>query len=74
MLDRLLELNHASYAEEIRQGLHAKKKPKPKRTKNTIGRPVFDGSDPIPRVWVRRVAGLPLGLIIWSAMLMPMWG
>jgi hypothetical protein len=41
VLDRLLEFNHERYAEEIRQGLHAKKKPK--RTKNTIGCPVFDG-------------------------------
>ncbi len=43
VLDRLLELNHERYAEEIRQGLHAKKKPKPKRTKNTVERPVPDG-------------------------------
>jgi hypothetical protein len=43
VLDRLLELNHERYAEEIRQGLHAKKKAKTKRTKNTIERPVPDG-------------------------------
>jgi hypothetical protein len=26
VLDRLLQLNHERYAEEVRQGLHAKKK------------------------------------------------
>ena len=31
VLDRLLELNHERYAEEVRQGLHAKAKPKGKR-------------------------------------------
>ncbi len=31
MLDRLLELNHERYAEEVRQGLHAKPKTKGKR-------------------------------------------
>jgi hypothetical protein len=41
VLDRLLELNHERHAEEIRQGQHAKKKPK--RTKNTVERPVPDG-------------------------------
>lgn len=30
VLDRLLELNHQSYAEEVAQGLHDKGKPKPK--------------------------------------------
>jgi hypothetical protein len=43
VLDRLLELNHERYAEEIRQGLHAKKKAQAKRTKKTIERPVPDG-------------------------------
>ena len=33
VLDRLLELNHERYAEEVRQGLHAKAKPKGKRSK-----------------------------------------
>jgi hypothetical protein len=32
VLDRLLELNHERYAEEVRQGLHGKAKPKGKRT------------------------------------------
>ncbi|HWT94814.1 MAG TPA: type IIL restriction-modification enzyme MmeI [Solirubrobacteraceae bacterium] len=45
ILDRLLELNHERYAEEVRQGLHAKAKPKAKRAKAlaqemTLG---FDG-------------------------------
>jgi hypothetical protein len=31
VLDRLLELNHQRYAEEVAQGLHDKKKPKPKQ-------------------------------------------
>ncbi|MGQ0777202.1 MAG: Eco57I restriction-modification methylase domain-containing protein, partial [Pseudonocardiales bacterium] len=43
VLDRLLELNHERYAEEVRQGLHAKKKPKVKPTKNTVARPLIDG-------------------------------
>ncbi|WP_249019144.1 Eco57I restriction-modification methylase domain-containing protein [Conexibacter sp. S30A1] len=30
LLDRLLELNHERYAEEVRRGLHAKTKPKPR--------------------------------------------
>jgi hypothetical protein len=42
MLDRLLELNHERYAEEIRRGLHTKKV-KPKRTKDTAERPALDG-------------------------------
>ena len=37
VLDRLLELNHERYAEEVRQGLHAKKKP-------SRGRPASQGA------------------------------
>ncbi|GAA4539812.1 Eco57I restriction-modification methylase domain-containing protein [Amycolatopsis samaneae] len=36
ILDRLLELNFERHAEEERQGLHRKKKTKPKRTKKTV--------------------------------------
>ncbi|MGH3927942.1 MAG: hypothetical protein ACRDTT_34620 [Pseudonocardiaceae bacterium] len=43
VLDRLLQLNHERYAEELRQGLHAKKKPRPKRTGNIAQRPRIDG-------------------------------
>ncbi|MGH3884621.1 MAG: hypothetical protein ACRDRC_14640, partial [Pseudonocardiaceae bacterium] len=43
VLDRLLQLNHERYAEEVRQGLHAKKKPRPKRTGNIAQRPRIDG-------------------------------
>jgi hypothetical protein len=35
VLDRLLELNHARYAEEVAQGLHGKKTGKSKRKANT---------------------------------------
>ncbi|MGH3875312.1 MAG: hypothetical protein ACRDSR_28095 [Pseudonocardiaceae bacterium] len=42
VLDRLLQLNHERYAEELRQGLHAKKKPK--RTSKTAQRPQIDGA------------------------------
>jgi hypothetical protein len=35
VLDRLLELNHKRYAEEVAQGLHEKKKPKTKRKRNS---------------------------------------
>jgi len=38
VLDRLLELNHERYADEVRQGLHAKKKPKAR------GRPAAQGA------------------------------
>ncbi len=38
VLDRLLELNHERYAEEVRQGRHAKKKPKAKRPGNVVHR------------------------------------
>lgn len=43
VLDRLLKLNHERYAEEVRQGLHAKKKLTAKRTKNAAQseRPLF---------------------------------
>jgi hypothetical protein len=41
VLDRLLQLNHDRYAEEVRQGLHAKKKPK--RSRNIAQRPSLDG-------------------------------
>ncbi|PZS40815.1 MAG: hypothetical protein DLM62_00835, partial [Pseudonocardiales bacterium] len=41
VLDRLLQLNHERYAEEVRQGLHTKKKPK--RTSNNAQRPRIDG-------------------------------
>ncbi len=33
VLGRLLKLNHERYAEEVRQGLHEKKKPKPAKTR-----------------------------------------
>lgn len=36
VLDRLLQLNHERYADEVRQGLHVKKKPK--RTSKTVQR------------------------------------
>jgi predicted secreted protein len=35
VLDRLLELNHQRYAEEVAQGLHDKKKKKSKSRKKT---------------------------------------
>lgn len=37
LLDRLLELNHERYAEEVRQGLHDKKKSKGKRKAKSTG-------------------------------------
>ena len=37
VLDWLLELNHERYAEEVRQGLHAKRKGKPKRAPTAGG-------------------------------------
>jgi len=42
ILDRLLELNHQRYAEEVRQGLHGKKAKRPKQPAQemTLG---FDG-------------------------------
>ncbi|MDQ2788417.1 MAG: hypothetical protein M3Y73_01405 [Actinomycetota bacterium] len=43
VLDRLLQLNHERYAEEVRQGLHTKKKPKAKRTRNIAQRSQIDG-------------------------------
>lgn len=36
MLDRLLELNHQRYAEEVAQGLHDKGKKKAKSTKSGV--------------------------------------
>ncbi|MGH4014761.1 MAG: hypothetical protein ACRDSL_12710, partial [Pseudonocardiaceae bacterium] len=41
VLDRLLELNHERYAEEVRRGLHAKKKAK--RTRNSAQRLPLNG-------------------------------
>jgi hypothetical protein len=38
VLDRLLVLNHERYAEEVRQGLHDKKKAKGKRQKVAMAR------------------------------------
>ena len=45
ILDRLLELNHARYADEVRRGLHAKAKAKP-RVRAPVGAMTlgFDGS------------------------------
>ncbi|MFI7118059.1 Eco57I restriction-modification methylase domain-containing protein [Amycolatopsis sp. NPDC049868] len=44
VLDRLLELNHERYAEEVRQGLHDKKKAKPKRANKAVEQqPSLDG-------------------------------
>lgn len=42
VLDRLLELNHERYAEEVKQGLHHKKT-KSKRTKKSNEEPPLDG-------------------------------
>jgi hypothetical protein len=40
VLARLLKLNHERYAEEVKQGLHEKKKPKPSKNKaNTASGP-----------------------------------
>jgi len=36
LLDRPLELNHERYADEIRQGLHAKEKTAAKRTRKAV--------------------------------------
>lgn len=43
MLDRLLDFNHERYAEDVRQCLHAEKKAKPTRTRNTGQRSPLDG-------------------------------
>jgi hypothetical protein len=40
VLDRLLKLNHERYAEEVKQGLHEKKKPKATKSKRKM-----DGAD-----------------------------
>jgi hypothetical protein len=44
VLARLLKLNHERYAEEVKQGLHEKKKPKPskKKTNTAIGPTLYD--------------------------------
>ena len=39
ILDRLLELNHERYADEVRRGLHAKGKPKRKRQRAAAANP-----------------------------------
>ena len=39
VLQRLLRLNHERYAEEVKQGLHEKKKPKAKRGSRQGGKP-----------------------------------
>jgi hypothetical protein len=39
----LLQLNHERYAEEVRQGRHAKKKGKSKRLRNVAQRPPLGG-------------------------------
>ncbi|HEX4142963.1 MAG TPA: type IIL restriction-modification enzyme MmeI [Pirellulales bacterium] len=41
ILTRLLKLNHERYAEEVKQGLHEKKKPKPKKGKVEGRTPLF---------------------------------
>src|SRR5260370_13436025 len=43
VLARLLKLNHDRYAQEVKQGLHEKKKPKPpkKNVKTDDGRPLY---------------------------------
>jgi hypothetical protein len=43
VLDRLLELNHERYADEVRQGRRVKKKSKAKRPGNVADRPLLDG-------------------------------
>ena len=45
VLDRLLELNQERYAEEVRQGLHSKKKTraKPKRAQRVDEQAPYDG-------------------------------
>lgn len=48
VLDRLLELNHQRYAEEVAQGLHDKKKAKGKGQKKTKGKKAGAISEPPP--------------------------
>jgi hypothetical protein len=43
VLDRLLALNHQRYEEELKAGLHNKKKPKPPKSKNPVS---LDGIHP----------------------------
>jgi hypothetical protein len=43
VLDRLLALNHQRYEEELKAGLHDKKKPKPPKSKNPVS---LDGIHP----------------------------
>lgn len=43
VLDRLLSLNHQRYEEELKAGLHEKKKPKPPKSKNPVS---LDGIHP----------------------------
>jgi hypothetical protein len=43
VLDRLLALNHQRYEEELKAGLHDKKKPKPTKSKNPVS---LDGIHP----------------------------
>ncbi|MFC1600823.1 Eco57I restriction-modification methylase domain-containing protein [Candidatus Sumerlaeota bacterium] len=49
ILDRLLELNHQRYAEEVAAGLHAKKKPKSNRkTTRKSKKPKIDTENELP--------------------------
>lgn len=45
VLDRLLELNHERYADEVRRGLHGKPKAKPKRKPAPVGAMTFGLDD-----------------------------
>ena len=47
VLDRLLELNHERYAEEVRQGLHAKPKGKARRKAAPAGAMTLGGFDDV---------------------------
>ena len=47
VLDRLLELNHERYAEEVRQGLHAKPKGKGRRKAAPAGAMTLGGFDDV---------------------------
>ncbi|MGW3467689.1 Eco57I restriction-modification methylase domain-containing protein [Saccharopolyspora sp. NPDC000995] len=48
VLDRLLELNHERYVEELAKGLHGKKKRKAKRVKSTSAKHLEDALFPPP--------------------------
>ena len=50
VLARLLKLNHEHYAEEVRQGLHEKKKPKTTKAKKT---PSPSRAEPVRRGGMR---------------------